>query len=195
VFADRCLRLREDIMAGFLALSRAVDAINTFFGKAVSWLLLLAVLISAINATTRKLFNVSSNAWLEAQWYLFSAAFLVAAAWTLMSNEHVKVDLVYGRLSRRVQLWIEILGTILFLFPFCLITIYLSWPTVIEKFSTGEISNNTGGLILWPVWAMIPLGFGLLALQGVSELIKRIAILRGDLPDAIAIADTEAQTL
>ncbi|MBB3407312.1 TRAP-type mannitol/chloroaromatic compound transport system permease small subunit [Rhizobium sp. BK316] len=182
-------------MAGFLALSRAVDAINTFFGKAVSWLLLLAVLISAINATTRKLFNVSSNAWLEAQWYLFSAAFLVAAAWTLMSNEHVKVDLVYGRLSRRVQLWIEVLGTILFLFPFCLITIYLSWPTVIEKFSTGEISNNTGGLILWPVWAMIPLGFGLLALQGVSELIKRIAILRGDLPDAIAIADTEAQTL
>lgn len=182
-------------MAGFLALSRAVDAINTFFGKAVSWLLLLAVLISAVNATTRKLFNLSSNAWLEAQWYLFSAAFLVAAAWTLMSNEHVKVDLVYGRLSRRVQLWIEVLGTILFLFPFCLITIYLSWPTVIEKFSTGEISNNTGGLILWPVWAMIPLGFGLLALQGASELIKRIAILRGDLPDAIAIADTEAQTL
>ncbi|WP_416067111.1 TRAP transporter small permease subunit [Rhizobium sp. ZK1] len=182
-------------MAGFLALSRAVDAINTFFGKAVSWLLLLAVLISAVNATTRKLFNLSSNAWLEAQWYLFSAAFLVAAAWTLMSNEHVKVDLVYGRLSRRVQLWIEVLGTILFLFPFCFITIYLSWPTVIEKFSTGEISNNTGGLILWPVWAMIPLGFGLLALQGVSELIKRIAILRGDLPDAIAIADTEAQTL
>ncbi len=182
-------------MAGLLALSRAIDAINTFFGKAVSWLLLLAVLISAINATTRKLFNLSSNAWLEAQWYLFSAAFLVAAAWTLMSNEHVKVDLVYGRLSRRAQLWIEIFGTIFFLFPFCLITIYLSWPTVIEKFATGEISNNTGGLILWPVWAMIPLGFGLLALQGVSELIKRIAILRGDIPDAIAIADAEAQTL
>ncbi|MGR9173503.1 TRAP transporter small permease subunit [Hyphomicrobiales bacterium] len=182
-------------MAGLLALSRAIDAINTFFGKAVSWLLLLAVLISAVNATTRKLFNLSSNAWLEAQWYLFSAAFLVAAAWTLMSNEHVKVDLVYGRLSRRAQLWIEVLGTIFFLFPFCLITIYLSWPTVLEKFSTGEISNNTGGLILWPVWAMIPLGFGLLTLQGVSELIKRIAILRGDLPDAIAIADAEAQTL
>jgi len=182
-------------MAGFLALSRAIDAINTFFGKAVSWLLLLAVLISAINATTRKLFNLSSNAWLEAQWYLFSAAFLVAAAWTLMNNEHVKVDLVYGHLSRRVQLWIEILGTIFFLFPFCLITIYLSWPTVIEKFSTGEVSNNTGGLILWPVWAMIPFGFGLLAFQGLSELIKRIAILRGDLPDTIALADAEAQNL
>ena len=182
-------------MAGLLMLSRTIDAINTFFGKAVSWLLLLAVLISAINATTRKLFNLSSNAWLEAQWYLFSAAFLVAAAWTLMSNEHVKVDLVYGRLSRRVQLWIEVFGTIFFLFPFCLITIDLSWPSVIEKFSTGEISNNTGGLILWPVWAMIPLGFGLLALQGLSELIKRIAILRGDLPDAVALADAEAQTL
>ncbi len=182
-------------MTGLLALSRMIDAINTFFGKAVSWLLLLAVLISAINATTRKLFNLSSNAWLEAQWYLFSAAFLVAAAWTLMSNEHVKVDLVYGRLSRRTQLWIEVFGTIFFLFPFCLVTIYLSWPTVIEKFSTGEVSNNTGGLILWPVWAMIPLGFGLLALQGLSELIKRIAILRGALPDAIALADAEAQTL
>lgn len=182
-------------MNGLLALSRAIDAINTFFGKAVSWLLMLAVFISAVNATTRKLFNVSSNAWLEAQWYLFSAAFLVAAAWTLMSSEHVKVDLVYGRLSRRVQLWIEVVGTILFLFPFCLITIYLSWPTVVDKFATGEISNNTGGLILWPVWAMIPLGFGLLTLQGVSELIKRIAILRGDLPDAVALGDAEAQAL
>ncbi|MDI7861587.1 TRAP transporter small permease subunit [Rhizobiaceae bacterium n13] len=182
-------------MTGLLALSRAIDATNTFFGKAVSWLLLLAVLISAVNATTRKLFNLSSNAWLEAQWYLFSAAFLVAAAWTLLSSEHVKVDLVYGHLPRRVQLWIEILGTIFFLFPFCLITIYLSWPTVVDKFVSGEVSNNTGGLILWPVWAMIPLGFGLLALQGVSELIKRIAILRGDLPDAVAIADAEAHSL
>jgi len=182
-------------MTGLLALSRTIDAINTFLGKAVSWLLLLAALISAINATTRKLFNVSSNAWLEAQWYLFSAAFLVAAAWTLMGNEHVKVDLIYGRLSRRTQLWIEVFGTIFFLFPFCLITIYLSWPTVMEKFSTGEVSNNTGGLILWPVWAMIPLGFGLLALQGLSELIKRVAILSGALPDAIALADAEAQTL
>ena len=178
-----------------LRFSRAVDWLNGQIGKYVIWLILASTVISGVNAVVRKVFNVSSNAWLEAQWYLFSAAFLVAAAWTLMSNEHVKVDLVYGRLSRRVQLWIEVLGTILFLFPFCLITIYLSWPTVIEKFSTGEISNNTGGLILWPVWAMIPLGFGLLALQGVSELIKRIAILRGDLPDAIAIADTEAQTL
>jgi len=187
--------LGRNIMSGLLALSRVIDAANTFIGKAVSWLILLAIFISAINAVTRKLFNLSSNAWLEAQWYLFSAAFLVAAGYTLLNNEHVKVDLVYGRLSRKKQLWVEILGTLFFLFPFCLITIYLSWPRVTSKFISGEISNNTGGLILWPVWAMIPLGFGLLALQGVSELIKRIAILRGDLPDAIAMADAEAQTL
>src|SRR3546814_4811229 len=112
-------------MAGLLSLSRTIDATNTFLGKAVSWLLLAAVLISAINATTRKLFNLSSNAWLEAQWYLFSAVFLVAAGYTLLSSEHVKVDLVYGRLPRRAPLWIEILGTVFFLFPFCLITIHL----------------------------------------------------------------------
>lgn len=182
-------------MTALLNVSRAIDATNTLLGKAVSWLLLAAVLISAVNAVTRKLFNLSSNAWLEAQWYLFSAAFLLAAAWTLLSSEHVKVDLVYGQLSRRTQLWIEVLGTIFFLLPFCLITIYLSWPIVLSKFQSGEVSNNTGGLVLWPVWAMIPLGFGFLALQGVSELIKRIAILRGAIPDAVALADAEAKTL
>lgn len=182
-------------MSILLSLSRFIDAANTIIGKAVSWLILLAIVISAANATTRKLFNLSSNAWLEAQWYLFSAGFLIAAGYTLLNNEHVKVDLVYGRLSRRSQLWIEILGTLFFLFPFCLITIYLSWPRVTSKFLSGEISNNTGGLLLWPVWAMVPLGFGLLALQGLSELIKRIAILRGDIPDAIALADAEAHTL
>lgn len=182
-------------MTALLGVSRAIDAMNTFLGKAVSWLLLAAVLISAINAVTRKLFNLSSNAWLEAQWYLFSAAFLLAAAWTLLSSEHVKVDLIYGQLPRRAQLWIEVLGTIFFLMPFCLVTIYLSWPIVIAKFQSGEVSNNTGGLTLWPVWAMIPAGFGLLALQGLSELIKRIAILRGAMPDAVALADAEAQAL
>ena len=182
-------------MSGLLSLSRAIDALTTFIGKSVSWLLLVAVLISAVNAVTRKLFNLSSNAWLEAQWYLFSAVFLVAAAYTLLSSEHVKVDLVYGRLPRKAQLWVEIIGTLLFLFPFCLITIYLSWPIVMSKFASGEVSNNTGGLLLWPVWALIPIGFGLLTLQGVSELIKRIAILRGDMPDAVALDDAEAQTL
>jgi len=182
-------------MRSLLALSRGIDFINRWIGKSVSWLLLAAILISAINATTRKLFNLSSNAWLEAQWYLFSAVFLVAAAWTLLDSEHVKVDLLYGQLPRRAQLWIEILGTLFFLLPFCVITIYLSWPVVASKFITGETSNNTGGLIQWPVWAMIPLGFALLGLQGVSELIKRVAILRGDIPDPVTIADAEAAAL
>jgi TRAP-type mannitol/chloroaromatic compound transport system permease small subunit len=182
-------------MSGLLALSRGIDRLNTVIGKAVSWLLLLAVLISAINAVTRKLFDLSSNAWLEAQWYLFSAAFLIAAGYTLLNNEHVKVDLVYGQLPRRAQLWIEVLGTIFFLFPFCFITIYLSWPTVLAKFASGEVSNNTGGLVLWPVWALIPIGFGLLAVQGASELIKRVAILRGNIPDPVTTADAEAAAL
>lgn len=182
-------------MSVLLSVSRAIDAINTFVGKAVSWLVLAAVLISAINATTRKLFNISSNAWLEAQWYLFSAVFLLAAGYTLLNNEHVKVDLIYGQLKRRSQLWIEVLGTLFFLFPFCLITIYLSWPVVLSKIASGEVSNNTGGLLLWPVWALIPIGFGLLVLQGFSELVKRIAILSGQIPDAVAIADAEAAVL
>jgi len=176
-------------------LSRAIDAANNFIGKSVSWLILVAVLISAINAVSRKLFNLSSNAWLEAQWYLFSAVFLIAAGYTLLHSEHVKVDLLYSRYSRRTQLLVEIFGTIFFLLPFCLITIYLSWPIVEAKIASGETSNNTGGLVLWPVWLLIPIGFGLLALQGISELIKRIAILQGRIPDTVAIEDAEAQAL
>ncbi|MBJ6133219.1 TRAP transporter small permease subunit [Ochrobactrum sp. Q0168] len=182
-------------MSVLLALSRAIDAANNSIGKAVSWLILVAVLISAINAVSRKLFNVSSNAWLEAQWYLFSAVFLIAAGYTLLHSEHVKVDLLYSRYSRRTQLLVEIFGTIIFLLPFCFITIYLSWPIVEAKFSSGETSNNTGGLVLWPVWTLIPIGFGLLALQGLSEIIKRIAILQGRLPDTVAAEDAEAQAL
>ncbi len=182
-------------MKFLLALSRAIDATSTAIGKAISWLLLAAILISAINAVSRKAFSLSSNAWLEAQWYLFSAAFLIAAGYTLLNNEHVKVDLVYGRLPRKGQLWIDILGTIFFLMPFCLITVYLSWPVFVQKFASGEVSNNTGGLIQWPAWILIPIGFALLALQGVSELIKRIAILRGDIPDPVAAADAEAAAL
>lgn len=182
-------------MKYLLPLSRAIDAANVFLGKAVSWLLLLAILISAVNATTRKLFSLSSNAWLEAQWYLFSAAFLIAAAYTLLSSEHVRVDLVFSHMPRSIQLWIELLGTAFFLMPFCLITVALSWRPALDKFLSGEVSNNTGGLILWPVWFLIPLAFSLLALQGLSEMIKRIAILRGDLPDAIAMADAEAKAL
>ncbi len=182
-------------MAFLLALSRAIDSVTAFIGKAISWLLLAAILISAINAVMRKAFSLSSNAWLESQWYLFSAVFLIAAAYTLLSNEHVKVDLVYGRLSRKGQLWVDIFGTIFFLMPFCLITVYLSWPVFLQKFASGEVSNNTGGLIQWPAWMLIPIGFSLLAVQGVSELIKRIAILRGNIPDPVAVADAEAAAL
>lgn len=182
-------------MAFLLALSRAIDSVTAFIGKAISWLLLAAILISAINAVMRKAFSLSSNAWLESQWYLFSAVFLIAAAYTLLSNEHVKVDLVYSRLSRKGQLWVDILGTIFFLMPFCLVTVYLSWPVFLQKFASGEVSNNTGGLIQWPAWVLIPIGFSLLAVQGVSELIKRIAILRGDIPDPVAVADAEAAAL
>ena len=182
-------------MSFLLALSRAIDAMNNWVGKAVSWLLLAAILISAINAISRKLFSVSSNAWLESQWYRFSAVFLIAAGFTLLNNEHVKVDLVYGHLPRRGQILVEIFGTIVFLMPFCLITVYLSWPVFLQKLASGEVSNNTGGLTLWPAWLLIPVGFALLAVQGLSELIKRIAILRGDIPDPVAEADAEAAAL
>ncbi|WP_136685274.1 TRAP transporter small permease subunit [Falsirhodobacter xinxiangensis] len=178
-----------------LALSRLIDSVNTFIGKSVSWLLLAAILISAVNAVMRKAFSISSNAWLEAQWYLFSAAFLLAAAYTLLRNEHVRVDLVFGTLSRRKQLLVEIFGTILFLMPFCLVTIWLSWPIAMDKLASGEVSNNTGGLVQWPAWLLIPIGFTLLALQGLSELIKRIAILGGLIPDPVAEADAEAAAL
>lgn len=182
-------------MSFLLALSRVIDSASAMIGKAISWLLLAAILISAINAITRKAFSLSSNAWLESQWYLFSAVFLIAAGYTLLNNEHVKVDLVYGKLPRKGQLWVDIFGTIFFLMPFCLITVYLSWPVFLQKFASGEVSNNTGGLIQWPAWMLIPIGFALLALQGASELIKRIAILRGDIPDPVAEADAEAAAL
>lgn len=182
-------------MPFLLALSRAIDAASNFVGKAISWLLLAAILISALNAVSRKVFSVSSNAWLESQWYLFSAVFLIAAGYTLLANEHVKVDLIYGKLPRKGQIIVDIFGTIFFLMPFCLITVYLSWPVFLQKFASGETSNNTGGLLQWPAWLLIPVGFGLLALQGFSELIKRIAILRGDIPDPVAEADAEAAAL
>jgi len=178
-------------MTGLMRVAAAIDAANSRVGRLVSWLLLAAVVIGAGNAITRKLFSLSSNAWLEAQWYLFSAVILLAAGWTLLDSEHVKVDLVYGRLSRRVQLYIDIAGTVLFLFPFCLITIYLSWPVVVAKIQSAEVSNNTGGLLLWPVWLLIPIGFSLLLLQGVSELIKRIAVLSGKMPDPANAPDAE----
>jgi TRAP-type mannitol/chloroaromatic compound transport system permease small subunit len=170
-------------MAGLLALSRAIDRMNEFIGKWVSWLILLAVLVSAANAVIRKTFNMSSNAWLELQWYLFGAAFLLAAAYTLRQNEHIRIDIVYGMFSRRVQHWIDLFGHVFFLMPFVLLMIYYFVPYVSLSYRSGEVSTNAGGLIIWPAKSLLLIGFSLLALQGISEIIKKIAIMRGDMDD------------
>lgn len=166
-----------------LQLSRLIDRLSEFVGRWVAWLVLAAVLISAGNAITRKAFNLSSNAFLEIQWYLFAAVFLLAAGYTLLRQEHVKIDVVSGRFSKRTQIWIEIVGLCVFLFPFIYMIVKLSMPLVINAFVTKEMSSNAGGLIRWPVFALLPAGMALLGLQGVSELIKRIAFLKGLIPD------------
>ena len=166
-----------------LRLSRAIDALNRRVGRSVLWLVLVAVLISAINAVTRKLFNLSSNAFLELQWYLFSAIFLLGAGYTLLHNEHVRIDVISARLSPRTRAAIDIVGTLFFLLPMALIILKLSWPLFVDAFWSGEVSSNAGGLTRWPVKLLIPAGFALLALQGVSELIKRIGFLQGLCPD------------
>lgn len=170
-------------MAGLLALSRAIDRLNEFIGKWVAWLILLSILISAGNAVIRKAFNVSSNAWLELQWYLFGAAFLLAAAYTLKQNEHIRIDIIYGLFSRRIQHWIDLLGHIFFLMPFVLLMIYYFIPYVMLSFRSGEMSSSAGGLILWPAKAMLLVGFAQLGIQGISEIIKKIAIMRGLIED------------
>ncbi|ODN68738.1 TRAP transporter small permease subunit [Methylobrevis pamukkalensis] len=172
-------------MPFLIRISQIIDAISVTVGKAVSWLVLVAVLVSAGNAVSRKVLSASSNAWLEMQWYLFSAVFLLAAAYTLQRGEHVKIDIIYGRLQRRTQVWIEVLGTLFFLFPFVGITLYLTYPLAIQRWVSDEVSSNAGGLPLWPAWMLIPLGFALLGLQGISELIKRIGFLTGTGPDPL----------
>lgn len=170
-------------MAGLLALSRAIDGFNEFIGKLVGWLILLSILISATNAVVRKIFSVSSNAWLEAQWYLFGAAFLLAAAYTLKQNEHIRIDIVYGAFSRRVQHWIDLFGHVFFLMPFVLLMIYYFVPYFLLSYRSGELSTNAGGLMIWPAKALLLVGFILLGIQGISEIIKKIAIMRGDIED------------
>ncbi|PTV97274.1 TRAP-type mannitol/chloroaromatic compound transport system permease small subunit [Rhodobacter aestuarii] len=170
-------------MGALLALSRAVDRINEVIGKSVAWLILVAVLVSATNAIVRKVFNTSSNAWLEAQWYLYGAAFLLAAAYTLKQNEHIRIDIVYGAFSRRVQHWIDLFGHVFFLLPFICLMLYMLTPFVLRSFTSGEMSTNAGGLILWPAKSLLLIGFGLLFLQAISEIIKKIAIMRGLIAD------------
>ncbi|MCO5162400.1 MAG: TRAP transporter small permease subunit [Mesorhizobium sp.] len=170
-------------MAGLLALSRLIDRINEFIGKWISWAILAAVLVSATNAVIRKTLNTSSNAWLEMQWYLFGAAFLLAAAYTLKQNEHIRVDIVYGMFSRRVQHWIDLFGHVFFLMPFVLLMIYYFTPYFLLSYRSGEVSTNSGGLIIWPAKLLLLVGFTLLGIQGISEIIKKIAIMRGDMED------------
>jgi TRAP-type mannitol/chloroaromatic compound transport system permease small subunit len=188
-------------MSGLLALSRAIDRMNEIIAKSVGWLILVSILISATNAVIRKVFNMSSNAWLEAQWYLYGAAFLLAAAYTLRQNEHIRIDIIYGMFSRRTQHWIDLLGHIFFLMPFVILMIYYFVPYFLLSYRTGEISTNAGGLIIWPAKLMLLLGFILLGFQGVSEIIKKIAIMRGDMEDptpfisAHEAAEREAKVL
>jgi len=166
-----------------LGLSRAIDALNEQIGKLTYWLILVAVLISCGNAIVRYSLNTSSNAWLEIQWYLFSFVFLFCAGYTLLHNQHVRIDVLSSHLSGRGRAWIDILGTIFFLLPMAIAIMWMSWPVFLDAYRSNEISANAGGLLIWPGRLMLPVGFSLLVLQGFSELIKRVAFLQGLIPD------------
>lgn len=169
-------------MSFLLSLSRFIDALNEKIGHGVSWALLAAVLICSGNAVVRYLFNMSSNGWLEIQWYLFGAIFLLATSYTLRRNEHVRIDVIVGHFSKRTQVWIDLIGFILFLMPATLLILYYAVPYAWISLQNQEMSSNAGGLIVWPAKLMIPVGFVLLALQGISEIIKRIGYLQGKVP-------------
>jgi TRAP-type mannitol/chloroaromatic compound transport system permease small subunit len=166
-----------------LALSGLIDRVSERIGHTIYWLVLVAVIVSAANAIVRKAFNWSSNSLLEIQWYLFSFVFLFCAGYTLLHNQHVRIDVISGRLSRRAQAWIDIFGTIFFLLPMAIAIMWLSWPVFLDAYRSNEVSTNAGGLTVWPARLMLPIGFFLLVLQGLSELIKRVAFLRGLIPD------------
>lgn len=166
-------------MSYFLSLSKYIDALNEKIGLAVSWALLAAVLICSGNALIRYTLNTSSNAWLEIQWYLFSAIFLLASSYTLRRNEHVRIDVIVGRFSKRTQVWIDLFGFLFFLLPATLLILYFALPFALESIRSQEVSSNAGGLIVWPAKLLIPVGFLLLTLQGISEFIKRAGYLMG----------------
>lgn len=179
-------------MTPFLSLSRLIDQISTWAGKLTMWLILATTLISAGNALVRKIFNQSSNGLLEIQWYLFAAVFMLGAGYGFLKNSHVRIDFISSKLSDRARNWIDAIGIVVVLFPFCLIGIALGWPFFMQAFTSGEMSQNAGGLIRWPAYALIPLGFGLLMMQGLSELIKRIAFLKGVGPDVLSGEDAKS---
>jgi TRAP-type mannitol/chloroaromatic compound transport system permease small subunit len=166
-----------------LGLSRGIDWISTQLGVIANWLVLLACLVSAGNATLRYAFHIGSTAWLEIQWYMFAGMVLLGAPYTLLLNEHVRVDLMYSLASPRVRLWIDVFGILFFLLPMCVILVYFTWPWFVGSWSIGEVSPNAGGLSRWPVKLLLPVGFCWMAVQGLSELIKRVASLFGVIAD------------
>lgn len=182
----------EDTMGALLKFSRAIDWLNAQVGKYAIWLIMGSTVISALNAVVRYTFNTSSNGLLEIQWYLFAWSFLIAAGFTLLHREHVRIDVINSRLSKKKQIWIDILGFAFFLTPVCLLVLYYGVPMLMQKYASGEMSGNPGGLIRWPVWLAIPVGFTLLMLQGWSELIKRVAFLTGHGPDPTVKADEKS---
>lgn len=184
-----------------LNFSRLIDRVSSAVGRTLSWLILLAVIVSTVNAIVRKLFDVSSNSWLELQWVLFGAVFLLCSSWTLLSNEHIRIDIVNSLLPKAARDWIDIAGHVLFLLPLTIVMMIVSWPFAIRSLLLNEQSINAGGLPQWPAKLLIPIGFLMLFFQGVSELIKRIAIMRGALEDTTsggghhAAAEAEAARL
>ncbi len=188
-------------MEGPLAFSRVIDKINREIGKKVAWLILLAVIVATVNAIVRKLFSVSSNAWLELQWVLFGAVFLLCASWTLQVKEHIRIDIVNSMLPKRVQQWIDLVGHVLFLMPFALLIVYHSVPFFLRSYAINEQSLSAGGLPQWPAKGLVVIGFVMLSFQGISEIIKQVAVMRGDLEDDeaagghAAAAEAEAQRL
>ena len=172
-------------MKALLAVSRAVDALNEHVGRLIYWCVLIMVLVSAGNATSRYALNIASNAWLELQWYLFAAVFLLCSGYTLLHNEHIRIDVLSSQLSRRAQVWVDVFGLVFFLLPMSLFILWLSWPVFMNAWTSGEISGSAGGLIRWPVRLLVPAGFLLLSLQGFSELIKRVAFLAGLIADPV----------
>jgi len=173
-------------MSFLLKLSAWIDTLNTKVGKLTTWLILITTLISAGNAIVRKIFDTSSNALLEVQWYIFAGVFLLGAAYGLLQNSHVRIDFISSRLSPRTRNWIDMVGIVVALIPFCMLSIYLSLPLFVQAYQSGEMSQNAGGLIRWPAYALIPAGFFLLMLQGMSEMIKRLAFLMGQAGDSLA---------
>jgi TRAP-type mannitol/chloroaromatic compound transport system permease small subunit len=171
-----------------ISLSRVIDAVNARIGKGISWLILLAIGVSAVNAVVRKVFDISSNSWLELQWVLFAAVFLLCSPWTLKEDEHIRIDIVNAMFPKRVRDGVDVFGHVVFLLPFSLVMLVTSWPFFLSSYAIKEQSMNAGGLPVWPAKLLIPLGFAILFAQGLSELIKRIAVMTGRMEDPNARA-------